>query len=441
MSDDAHPRDEPGGGARGEPTEGGTTEPPAPRRLVRYPDRGPLAGVSEGLGVHFGVDPVVLRIVFVALAVFAFPLGLVLYAICWLAIPAASADAEAGGPPRDHRFSEQRTRTWLGVTLLIIGGVWLLGQLAALPVAGVFGFDALGSALTSGSVLAVLLVAGGVALLLFDRRESDADDPPSPGTPSGLHAPAGAASPSSPAGAASPAGPAGSPPSQRASTVTAPSDAAETPAPSRTPRSRLGRLTAGATLVALGVTWWLDQAGAVDAGVRDVLAVALLVVGGGLIVGAWWGRSRGLIGWGVVLTVLVLVASIPAMVGLDDVRTMAVGGMGERSWQPATAEEIAPRYELGMGDATLDLSEIDFDGADVAVAAHVGLGELTVYVPDDVDVDTDGSVGVGELRLFDLAASGMGNLERRVADTVADPAGELDLTASVGMGELVVTRR
>lgn len=435
MSDDAHTPDETGDSARGATTEGGATGPPAPRRLVRYPDRGPLAGVSEGLGVHFGVDPVVLRIVFVALAVFAFPLGLVLYAICWLAIPAASADSEAGGPPRDHRFSEQRTRTWLGVTLLIIGGVWLLGQLAALPVAGVFGFDALGSALTSGSVLAVLLVAGGVAMLLFDRREPDADaddrTPPA----------ADPASPSSPSRVTDPAGAAGSPPSQRASTVTAPSDAAEAPAPPRTPRSRLGRLTAGATLVALGVTWWLDQAGAVDAGFRDVLAVALLVVGGGLIVGAWWGRSRGLIGWGVLLTVLVLVASIPAMAGLDDVRTVAVGGMGERSWQPATVEEIAPRYELGMGDATLDLSEIDFDGADVAVAAQVGLGELTVYVPDDVDVDTDGSVGVGELRLFDLAASGMGNLQRRVADTVADPAGELDLTASVGMGELVVTRR
>lgn len=205
-------------------------------------------------------------------------------------------------------------------------------------------------------------------------------------------------------------------------------------------RSRLGRLTAGVLLVVLGLAWLLHQLEVVDLGVIDVLALALLVIGLGLLVGSWWGRSRGLIVWGVVLT-LVLAAASTVEAGLQDVGVIASGGVGERTWAPSSAEEIEPSYELGAGEATLDLSRTSFDGEAVAVSARVGMGELSVYVPRDVDVTIDGTIRVGDMRLLDTTAGGVGTVSRTVADRVDEPRATLLVEARVGMGDLVVQRR
>lgn len=205
-------------------------------------------------------------------------------------------------------------------------------------------------------------------------------------------------------------------------------------------RSRLGRLTAGVLLVVLGVAWLLHRLEVVDLGVIEVLALALLVVGLGLLIGSWWGRSRGLILWGVLLTLVLAVAST-VQTSVADAGVIASSGVGERTWAPSTAEEIEPSYELGVGEATLDLSRTDFDGESIAVSARVGMGELTVYVPDDVDVTVDGTIRVGDMRLLDTTAGGVGTVSRTVADNVDDPEATLSVEARVGIGNLVVQRQ
>jgi len=47
-----------------------------------------IAGVMGGLGEHYGIDPVKLRIVFVLLSIFsaAFP-GIIVYLVLWFLIP------------------------------------------------------------------------------------------------------------------------------------------------------------------------------------------------------------------------------------------------------------------------------------------------------------------------------------------------------------------
>ena len=57
-----------------------------------------VGGVCAGLGRRLGIDPVILRVAFVALAA-AGGSGIVLYALAWLLIPAATA-AQPSAPAR-----------------------------------------------------------------------------------------------------------------------------------------------------------------------------------------------------------------------------------------------------------------------------------------------------------------------------------------------------
>jgi phage shock protein C len=62
------------------------------RRLVRGPNR-VLGGVCSGLAQYFSIDPLLVRVGFVLLAL-ATGAGIVLYLLLWLLVP------EVGEPPR-----------------------------------------------------------------------------------------------------------------------------------------------------------------------------------------------------------------------------------------------------------------------------------------------------------------------------------------------------
>ncbi len=56
------------------------------KRLYRRTDTKKIAGVCAGLGDYFNVDPTLVRIFFLAAFLF-WGFGLLLYAICWAAMP------------------------------------------------------------------------------------------------------------------------------------------------------------------------------------------------------------------------------------------------------------------------------------------------------------------------------------------------------------------
>jgi phage shock protein C len=60
------------------------------KRLVRSEKNRIVAGVCQGLGEYLGIDPLILRILFVVLAM-ANGTGLVLYVMAWLFIPKGEA--------------------------------------------------------------------------------------------------------------------------------------------------------------------------------------------------------------------------------------------------------------------------------------------------------------------------------------------------------------
>lgn len=58
------------------------------KKLVRVEEGRIIAGVTTGLGAYFGIDPVLVRVVFVILTLLGFFVsGVILYAILWAIMP------------------------------------------------------------------------------------------------------------------------------------------------------------------------------------------------------------------------------------------------------------------------------------------------------------------------------------------------------------------
>ncbi|MFP4556201.1 MAG: PspC domain-containing protein [Bacteroidales bacterium] len=63
------------------------------KRLYRDPDNRVIAGISSGLGFYWNIDPVIIRVLFVILAIWGGG-GVFVYIILWIVIPEATTIAE-----------------------------------------------------------------------------------------------------------------------------------------------------------------------------------------------------------------------------------------------------------------------------------------------------------------------------------------------------------
>jgi hypothetical protein len=161
------------------------------------------------------------------------------------------------------------------------------------------------------------------------------------------------------------------------------------------------------------------------------LALALFVVAGAMIVGAWRGRARGLIPIALLLSSVLFVASL-----LD---VPFKGGAGDRLYVPVSVEEVHSPYRLVAGELRLDLRRVDLTGRTVPVVASMATGNIVVTVPDGVAVDVHAQVGAGDLLVFGRDWSGVGIDEQVVRDG-PEGAGRLRLDLHVGLGQLEVRR-
>src|SRR5919108_5815057 len=127
MSAPPPPQPEPGG--QGEIPPPTTGEPQGERLLRRSTTDKVIAGVCGGLGRYLGVDPVLLRIAAVVLAL-ANGIGVIAYVIAWILIP----EERPGQPAAAARAPRQETsRLVLGGALVVLGVVLLLDRLVPHP--------------------------------------------------------------------------------------------------------------------------------------------------------------------------------------------------------------------------------------------------------------------------------------------------------------------
>lgn len=187
----------------------------------------------------------------------------------------------------------------------------------------------------------------------------------------------------------------------------------------------------GFALIAGGVLWLLALAD-VPVPWDLVLPVAVLVTGLLVLVLGRRGGTGGLVGFGVVLAVVALGASIGGV-------PWALSA-GERVHAPEAVTDLQDGYELGAGTLTIDLRDLDpsdIDGEELR--ASVSMGELVVRLPAEVELSGRVRAGMGEVEVGDRSRSGVApSLRLTAPEDVA--AVVLDLDLQVGLGRVEVTR-
>jgi phage shock protein PspC (stress-responsive transcriptional regulator) len=364
------------------------TEQPAPpsvRPLLRSRDDRVLAGVAGGLGRWLDVDPVIFRVTFGVLTLFG-GLGIIAYLIGYLLIPDEST-GEALVSSRlvpDLRRLTHQQRALLG---------WgAAGLCVLIAIAG-----------HRSTTVAVLIIVAAVAVVSAraatprTQRAQPFSTPQQYG-PQREYPYSQAYTP--PPGSTVPPSAAFTAPAEPTTTWQPQQPLYSEPAaPAPAPRflikhrgRRLDKALISAAVLAVGVYLILGRAGAYDPTALAAIAVGLTALGVGLAATAWYARSRGALILGVLLSALLLAGSA--------IQGNAGSSVGNRHWTPTAAAAIPATYKLGVGHATLDLRQLGPAALGKTIKVTMGIGELSVIVPDGLPVSVYAHVPIGDFRIF-----------------------------------------
>ncbi|MEU5215620.1 PspC domain-containing protein [Streptomyces sp. NPDC020807] len=411
-----------------------------------------VGGVCGGLGRYFDLDPVIFRIAVGVLSVTG-GVGLVFYGFAWLIVPLAGEEESEG-------------------RRLLTGRV--VGSSMAAVLMALIGCGLFLSTLRSGSMLGFMVVLSGAvtAAAVWSRRRAAAGETEGPDAPASHTVPEAPPETKAPPmmiypswwkdpivkdGSTGPVaigylwGPHGvvdkdgrvngekvKPGSQWGTDDPLP----ERPQPSirRSPRSLSGLvnlLACVAAVIGVTVSWETEPLGT---SLATGLAAALAVYGVGLVVSSFLGR----LGFGTIVQTVLTACLLAGATALPDTITT---DWGRETWKPASVAAVEPRYELGTGAGVLDLSAVPLPkGVSVTTEAEVGAGQLKVVVPKDAVVKVHAEVGLGDVQLPGQAPAdvdvGPARSETRTLapPTGTTPAGTLDLSLKVGVGQVEVTR-
>jgi phage shock protein PspC (stress-responsive transcriptional regulator) len=186
----------------------------------------------------------------------------------------------------------------------------------------------------------------------------------------------------------------------------------------------------GLTLSGLGVA----QALSLAIPLAGYLAAALLVIGLTLLAATWFGRARGLLPLGVLLAIAVAIVT-------------AAGPAIRAPYDATSVRAYASLAELPAGDSTdvgklsVDLSRVAVT-SDVTYAAHVDLGQLIVRVPEDANVVINYRADLGAVRAYGAEVRAGSELTGQVTDPQPAERGQhtLTLDLSVDAGNIEVQR-
>ncbi|MFQ5554253.1 MAG: PspC domain-containing protein [Acidimicrobiia bacterium] len=378
-----------------------TTTSPRPR-LERPPGR-ILAGVAAGIARTYDVGVGWVRLGFVISAFFGF--GIMLYLLGWLVIPDEGEQESLAARYLGRLDGASR---WVGTGLIGLAVIILLAATGIIRSELVW----------AGALLLVGILLYRGELSVPQREPSAAAVPP----------PSGEASSgdeeTAPSDRPRPEGGEGD-----ATTVVPGASTAEPFhwGPPRPP-SNLGRVTIAAILITIGVMALLDNLEVARPRSVHYAGAVIGLVGLGLLLGAWFGRSRGLIALGVVALPFV------GFFALIDIPFSA--DWGEVVHRPTSVFDVQDEYRHAGGEFTLDLTSLDVGLLPLFIDVQVGVGEVNVIVPRGVGTSVSAEVRAGRLEVFGAVEEGLfldESAERR-------GVGFIDLDVDLGAGDLSVVR-
>ena len=449
--------------------------------LVRTQERW-IAGVGGGLARRLGIDPLVVRGIFLVSALIG-GLGVVLYAIAWMLLPEESD----GRIHLQELFKGHADIAVLGAAVLLVSGLTMTGGLGTSWYLG-----------NSGDVqwwrgLVWLGIVVTVVALVVSRRDRTSPrtghgptttlrpggygpPPPWPGSSAAPQpfftaptdparstaaqqpeGPTMSTTPMAPVPPAPGSGPASAyypgpaqpvPPGGYGSAWGVPRGAPITALPPKAPRGPRGAGTGtfgvvvALTLIVLACLLYADRLGRLAAPVGlTTIAAAVVFLGVAIAVAGLRGRSAG--GLGALAIVLMLVAAPLAGDHRYDWSHPASGTavFGEVDARPSTVAEAEYGFDLGVGTSRIDLTALPSTADAVSVPVRIAAGEVTILVPRESDVTATVDMGAGDISWFGASTNGAGRDAMTFEHTgEGGPAGpDVALDISLGVGSLTVT--
>jgi predicted membrane protein len=115
------------------------------------------------------------------------------------------------------------------------------------------------------------------------------------------------------------------------------------------------------------------------------------------------------------------------------------GPVGDRTERPASVFELESDYKQSIGQLTVDLSGLAAPAGRTEVRASLGIGQLTIRVPEDARVEVDAHMTAGEALVLGVRKDGW-NVDQTVVDEAGAGAPTFVINADVGFGRLEVRR-
>lgn len=212
-------------------------------------------------------------------------------------------------------------------------------------------------------------------------------------------------------------------------------DTIERPGTEAVPGSKhrpYGAIVTGALLIVVGGLWLLDAVDLIELRAALVLPAALAVIGIALIIAAFDGPHTGL----VIAGVFVALAAVAFAAAPENAFH---GGIGQRNIIVTDQSTLAPRYDVGLGELRLDLSDLEMTES-AEVAATIGAGDMTILLPADVPVTIQASAGAGRIDLLGETSEGISVSRSYTSDDFEVAAVTLTLDLDVAAGNIEVDR-
>lgn len=196
-------------------------------------------------------------------------------------------------------------------------------------------------------------------------------------------------------------------------------------------RSPLGALTLSIAFLVVGLMILLGNLGVADIMIGEMAAAGLFVVGIGLLVGVWWGRSR--------LLIVVGIAMVPIVVAGGFIHFPLRGSLGDRWIHSRSIDNVAARHEMLLGSLHMNLADLrSFEGErhiDISMAA----GQATIFIPARIGLTIAGHIEWGNASIGHGRQTGDDLVLANELEGKPD-AGHLTINFTGGIASLYVER-
>lgn len=397
-------------------------------RITRGPDRW-AGGVASGLAHRWGVDPVVVRGLFIVAAIFL-GIGVLAYGVLWLLLPEPDGRIHCQEAMRGHWTAGMTGG--LIATVLGLGGAragfwfgdargagpfWAVFWIGAAALAifsisrsrrrrryGWYGYGAGGrpehgptadqAAPQPGDARTQEPYAGGPYARTYATGPY-ASGPNASGPYAGTYAGGSHAGASGPADEGIPTAP-GAPPTARATAVRA---------HRRGPGGPFAAVVVGAAVLVSGGLLALQLAGAavVDPSTGALWAIGAAILGVGIIVAGLRGRSGGILSF-LAIVALALAAMTQPAYELSRPRNAV-------NLAPASVQQAQAGYHVTGAAGQLDLSALDTSGplsTSATVPVDATMSQLHIRIPKDVPVRVEADATMSNVQFGDKSIAGFG---------------------------------